>query len=119
MLDMCPHGPGGSVHGPLPKVSLCSVVLMGLNGQLHSAQGGWKFQISHLTKTHHLISHTALTRTQSTQLYPSVLGGGSNTGEGRTVCDAHKTQCQHGLNCYGLNCIPPKRSWSSSNHKYL
>ena len=76
MLDMCPHSPGGSVHGPLPKVSLCSVVLMGLNGQLHSAQGGWKFQISHLTKTHHLISHTALTRTQSTQLYPSVLGGG-------------------------------------------
>ena len=119
MLDMCPHGPGGSVHGPLPKVSLCSVVLMGLNGQLHSAQGGWKFQISHLTKTHHVISHTALTRTQSTQLYPLVLGGGSNTGEGRTVCDAHKTQCQHGLNCYGLNCIPPKRSWSSSNHKYL
>ena len=47
MLDMCPHSPGGSVHGPLPKVSLCSVVLMGLNGQLHSAQGGWKFQISH------------------------------------------------------------------------
>ena len=25
---------------------------MGLNGQLHGPQDGWKFQISHLSKTH-------------------------------------------------------------------